>query len=33
MDYKVVRKVINIKGTCAVGLKVGDEIDLTVPFQ
>jgi len=31
MDYKVIGKVINIKGTCAAGLKVGDEIDLTIP--
>lgn len=31
MDYKIIGKVINIKGNCVVGLKVGDEIDLTLP--
>lgn len=31
MNYKIIGKVINIKGTCAAGLKVGDEIDLTIP--
>lgn len=31
MDYKIIGKVINIKGDCAAGLKVGDEIDLTAP--
>lgn len=31
MNYKIIGKVVNIKGTCAAGLKVGDEIDLTIP--
>lgn len=31
MNYEIIGKVIDIKGTCAAGLKVGDEIDLTVP--
>jgi len=31
MDYKVIGKIINIKGICAAGLKIGDEIDLTIP--
>lgn len=31
MDYKVIGKVVDIKGTCAAGLKLGDEIDLTIP--
>lgn len=31
MDYRVIGKVINIKGTCAAGLKIEDEVDLTIP--
>lgn len=31
MDYKVIGKVINIKGICADGLKVREELDLTIP--
>lgn len=31
MSYKIIGKVIDIKGTCAAGLKVGDKIDLTIP--
>lgn len=31
MNYKIIGKVINIKGNCAAGLNVGDEIDLTIP--
>lgn len=31
MNYKIIGKVVNIKGTCVAGLKVGDEIDLTIP--
>lgn len=31
MDYKIIGKVIGIKGDCAAGLKLEDEIDLTIP--
>ena len=33
MDFKIIGKVINIKGNCAAGLNVGDEIDLTIPVM
>ena len=31
MGYKVIGKVIRVKGVCAAGLRPGDEIDLTIP--
>lgn len=30
MTYKLMGKIINIKGECAFGHRVGDEIELTI---
>jgi uncharacterized repeat protein (TIGR04076 family) len=31
MSTKVIGKVIDVKGVCVAGFKVGDELDLTIP--
>lgn len=31
MNIKIIGKVIDVKGVCAAGLKVGDEFNLTLP--
>jgi len=31
VNYKIIGKVIQIKGVCSAGYRIGDEIDLTIP--
>jgi len=32
MLYKLIGEIIKIKGKCVAGFKVGDKIDLTIPY-